>query len=291
MKDNRYCGVVVWYNPDIEVINNISTYITDLDKLYIIDNSCERNMELVDKIIDNDKIEYISLGGNRGLAYALNKGCNKAIDEGFDYILTMDQDSYFELNSVKLMKEFIKKSNKHYAIIAPNVKSVYIDELENKKKIAYTVLTEGKNKELIWVMTSGSMMCIKDFVEAGKFDEKLFIAHIDIDLGIALNNLGKKIIMLSDVIIYQTFGNSKPKKILWKVVHPSFANPVRTYYLFRNQVYLLKKYGIKSYGIINVKLYKFIVKIILFEDKKIEKIRMAVKGIFHGVSEKMGKYS
>lgn len=291
MKDNRYCGVVVWYNPDIEVINNISTYITDLDKLYIIDNSCERNMELVDKIIDNDKIEYISLGGNRGLAYALNKGCNKAIDEGFDYILTMDQDSYFELNSVKLMKEFIKKSNKHYAIIAPNVKSVYIDELENKKKIAYTVLTEGKNKELIWVMTSGSMMCIKDFVEAGKFDEKLFIAHIDIDLGIALNNLGKKIIMLSDVIIYQTFGNSKPKKILWKVVHPSFANPVRTYYLFRNQVYLLKKYGIKSYGIINVKLYKFIVKIILFEDEKIEKILMAVKGIFHGVSEKMGKYS
>ena len=291
MKDNRYCGVVVWYNPDIEVINNISTYITDLDKLYIIDNSCERNMELVDKIIDNDKIEYISLGGNRGLAYALNKGCNKAIDEGFDYILTMDQDSYFELNSVKLMKEFIKKSNKHYAIIAPNVKSVYIDELENKKKIAYTVLTEGKNKELIWVMTSGSMMCIKDFVEAGKFDEKLFIAHIDIDLGIALNNLGKKIIMLSDVIIYQTFGNSKPKKILWKVVHPSFANPVRTYYLFRNQVYLLKKYGIKSYGIINVKLYKFIVKIILFEDKKLKKILMAIKGIFHGLSEKMGKYS
>lgn len=291
MKDNRYCGVVVWYNPDIEVVNNISTYITELDKLYIIDNSYEMNMEIVDKIIDNNKIEYISLGGNRGLAYALNKGCNKAIDEGFDYILTMDQDSYFELNSVKLMKEFIKKSNKHYAIIAPNVKSVYIDELENKKKIAYTVLTEGKNKELIWVMTSGSMMCIKDFVEAGKFDEKLFIAHIDIDLGIALNNLGKKIIMLSDVVIYQTFGNSKPKKILWKVVHPSFANPVRTYYLFRNQVYLLKKYGIKSYGIINVKLYKFIVKIILFEDKKLKKILMAIKGIFHGLSEKMGKYS
>lgn len=291
MKDNRYCGVVVWYNPDIEVVNNISTYITELDKLYIIDNSYEMNMEIVDKIIDNNKIEYISLGGNRGLAYALNKGCNKAIDEGFDYILTMDQDSYFELNSVKLMKEFIKKSNKHYAIIAPNVKSVYIDELENKKKIAYTVLTEGKNKELIWVMTSGSMMCVKDFVEAGKFDEKLFIAHIDIDLGIALNNLGKKIIMLSDVVIYQTFGNSKPKKILWKVVHPSFANPVRTYYLFRNQVYLLKKYGIKSYGIINVKLYKFIVKIILFEDKKLKKILMAIKGIFHGLSEKMGKYS
>lgn len=291
MKDNRYCGVVVWYNPDIEVVNNISTYITELDKLYIIDNSYEMNMEIVDKIIDNNKIEYISLGGNRGLAYALNKGCNKAIDEGFDYILTMDQDSYFELNSVKLMKEFIKKSNKHYAIIAPNVKSVYIDELENKKKIAYTVLTEGKNKELIWVMTSGSMMCVKDFVEAGKFDEKLFIAHIDIDLGIALNNLGKKIIMLSDAVIYQTFGNSKPKKILWKVVHPSFANPVRTYYLFRNQVYLLKKYGIKSYGIINVKLYKFIVKIILFEDKKLKKILMAIKGIFHGLSEKMGKYS
>lgn len=291
MKDNRYCGVVVWYNPDNDVISNISTYINHLEKLYIIDNSYEDNTMLVNKVIEKSKIEYISLGGNKGLAYALNEGCNKAIDDNFDYILTMDQDSYFESNAVSIMKEFINKSNKHYSIVAPNVKSVYIDEVENKKKIAYTVLNEEKNKEAIWVMTSGSMMYLKDFEEVGKFDNELFIAHIDIDLGIALYNLDKKIIMLKDAIIYQTFGNSKPKKLLWRVVHPSFANPVRTYYLFRNQVYLLKKYGIKSYNIINVKLYKFIIKIILFEDNKLEKVFMALKGMLDGVYGKMGEYS
>ena len=42
---------------------------------------------------DTKKIKYIKLHENKGIAYALNKGAKEAIAQGFDWLLTLDQDS------------------------------------------------------------------------------------------------------------------------------------------------------------------------------------------------------
>ena len=288
---NKYCGVVVFYNPEDNVVENIDTYINDLERLYVVDNSNQNNKGLIDRIKSSHKISYIHLRENKGLAYALNVGCRKAVEEGFDYCLTMDQDSKFEIGSVKLMKDFIEQNNKDYAIIAPNVKSVYIDNILNEELEAYTVLNENEsNRETNWVMTSGSLMSLKDFSAVDGFDNDLFIAHIDIDIGVKFAAINKKIIQLKDALIYQRFGNSIPKKILWKTVHPSFAEPVRTYYLFRNQVYLERKYTKKIKPFMGVSLYKFVVKILLFEPKKIMKIKLGIRGMNDAKKGKMGQF-
>lgn len=292
LKLKRYCGVVVLYNPDDDVWRNINTYINDIEKLYVIDNSEKYNNELINKIENSKKMDYIKLGGNKGLAYGLNVGCEKALRDGFDYVLTMDQDSRFSVGSVKLMIDYIENSKKHYAIVCPNVKSIYYDDESGKEKIAYTILNEhDDNREVNWVMTSGSMMCLKDYYKIGGFDNDMFIAHVDIDLCIKLSINGNKIIQLRDAIIYQRFGNSIPKKILWKTVHPSFADPVRTYYLFRNQKYLELKYSKKIKKFIGVYLYKFVIKILLFEPQKILKLRMAFRGIKDAKNGKMGPFT
>ena len=38
-KDVKIAGIVTLYNPSDKDIKNISTYIDDIDKLYIIDNT------------------------------------------------------------------------------------------------------------------------------------------------------------------------------------------------------------------------------------------------------------
>lgn len=238
----KYAGIVVLYNPEeSSVKDNIETYIHIIDKLYVIDNSTCVNANLKEIICLNDKIEYISLGGNKGLAKALRIGCELIKKEGFDYVLTMDQDSYFQGDSARYLIDFIENSKDHYAIVASNAISIYVDEQSNETKIAYTELSE-ENKVCNWVMTSGSMMCLNDYSMTTGFDESLFIAHIDIDICIQFHLLGKKIIKIRDSKLFQTFGNSKPRRLLWKTVHPSFANPNRTYYIFRNQKYLENKF-------------------------------------------------
>ena len=42
----KLCGVVVLFHPEEDVIENIKTYIGELDRLYIIDNSEESHRDL-----------------------------------------------------------------------------------------------------------------------------------------------------------------------------------------------------------------------------------------------------
>ena len=66
-------GVVVLYNQSIlELIKNISTYIDELDILYVFDNSDVTVINENDIINFSNKIVYISHGENKGIAFALN---------------------------------------------------------------------------------------------------------------------------------------------------------------------------------------------------------------------------
>ena len=105
-------GVVALYNPDESIIKNINSYINDIDKIYIIDNSETKNHELINKIVTiSDKCIYIDNNGNQGIANALNVGAKLAIENGCDWLLTMDQDSSFTQGSLLKLIDWIKNNN------------------------------------------------------------------------------------------------------------------------------------------------------------------------------------
>lgn len=79
MKKNTSC-VVVAYNPDIDVIKNILSYIHYFDKLFVIDNSNLDNVKLFEPLIQEFGLEYIPLLDNTGIANALNVGFEKVLN-------------------------------------------------------------------------------------------------------------------------------------------------------------------------------------------------------------------
>lgn len=287
----RYAGIIVLYQPDTKVYENMKTYMESLEILFVMDNSTEYNQKLIDKIKANPKCVYMSMSGNLGLAGALNKGCHMAYEKGFDYILTMDQDSSFKEGAVERLITKAEHGTEKMGIIAPNVTAVYPDADTGERKIAYVLQNENGNYEQTWVMTSGSLMNLTAFEAVGGFDEDFFIAHIDVDFGIRLTLAGYQTIMLGDAMIYQRFGHSMPKKILWKTVYPWYEAPNRTYYLFRNHTYMIKKYGKEIKPLVHVSLINHLIKIFLFENKKIEKIKCAWLGYLDGRKGKLGKWN
>lgn len=52
----KICGVVVWYNPKKEYLENIKSYLYKLDELYIIDNSNYTNFELAKNLGGGDNL-------------------------------------------------------------------------------------------------------------------------------------------------------------------------------------------------------------------------------------------
>ena len=139
----KIAAVTVLYNPTKKIIQNISGYIDKVDKVYVIDNSNDSNKKL---LIDNKKIEYLPNYTNLGISNSLNKACNLAIDEGYEFLLTMDQDSLFEKNEFQKMIDYINKSDlKKVAIVSPNHN---VKGLQNKETSEIDhpleVMTSGK---------------------------------------------------------------------------------------------------------------------------------------------------
>ena len=106
MKKNTSC-VVVAYNPDIDVIKNILSYIRYFDKLFVIDNSDLDNVKLFEPLVQEFGLEYIPLLDNTGIAKALNIGFEKSIEYGYQFVVSMDQDSQFNNNILDSYQAYI----------------------------------------------------------------------------------------------------------------------------------------------------------------------------------------
>ncbi|HRI19294.1 MAG TPA: glycosyltransferase, partial [Panacibacter sp.] len=96
----KIAGAVILYYPDENITRHILSYIHVLDKLYVADNSENKNNALFEQIIKIKNVVYLHDGENKGIASRLNQAAKLAIEEGCEWLLTMDQDSYFEKNTV-----------------------------------------------------------------------------------------------------------------------------------------------------------------------------------------------
>lgn len=268
-------GIVVLYNPVIgEVLENINSYIDDLDFLYCIDNSDKTRTEFDTK----DKISYIPLGKNTGLANALSIGCDVAIKNGAEILVTMDQDTFFEKKSLKkLLHEVMMNGN---IVVTPNIKR--ITRKNGERYFHESAIYDNKDVEVSWAITSGSVFTSDLYRIVNGFDKCLFIGQIDQDFCTSVYQNGYKVIRKGNAFIYQELGNAKKYNLLFiKKGYAPNLSPIRYYYVFRNERYLRKKWG-NAYNPNRVSLYKYFFVVLLFENNKFEKIRNMISGYVDG---------
>lgn len=274
------CGVTVLHNPQKNVIHNINSYLEQIDYLYIIDNS-ERFSDFVKSYYEaSKKVEYISNNSNLGIAAALNIGAHKALELGFQYLLTMDQDSSAPQY---LVESLIKAAlfDADVGIVSPKHSNRY--GTHNNIPVL---------KDVVRVMTSGNLLSLNAYKVSGNFNEDYFIDFVDIEYCLRLYSAGFRVIQLNNLILEHNEANISEKKLFNKKYYPTNNPPLRWYYKSRNLLYLRKQYRKIFPGQCSEELNIFIrnvVKILLFEDKKILKIKMILVGILDYLKKKKGR--
>jgi rhamnosyltransferase len=287
----KIAATVVFYNPEDDIFDNISSYITDVEKLIIIDNSTKYNLGLINKLKNTfSNIEYINNNGNLGIATALNIGCMKAIEYNFEWILTMDQDSKF-INFEHYKKCLFSLNNQdNIALIAANTMWHAKEHLPSHPTCNY--------EEKFLVITSANFLNLNLFESIGRFEDKLFIDMVDHDYCIRAQEKKYKIYYFKDVLVEHSLGNLFKRKnlITRKVKNKIEHNPQRVYYITRNFLYTWKQYSDifpKEFNLIktiNILFIHQITKIILYEDQKLKKIYAKFLGLTHFLMSKYGKY-
>lgn len=302
MRQSIAAGIVL-FNPDNaeRTIRCIDELQKQVEKVYIYDNSTvQLSFELP------SDIEYITQKENMGLAHALNVIMQKASDDGYEWVITMDQDSIIPNGMVESFGNYVCRLD--VGIICPQV-----TDLRRK----YEGVNEKKGiQEVEFCITSASCTRIEAWRNIGGFDDWLFIDLIDNDFCKRMISSKYKIIMLNDMVLNQEFGRIIPKnpkkqqfwigmsrilhnKNIAKFSYKKEVSPIRVYYTCRNIIYInkkLKKYGKTGYTNYNCKgyfgfLFAFVLPSCFRAKNKYDVIKKAINGTKDGVKKTVVEWS
>lgn len=252
---SKIASGIVLFNPDnIERLSkSIESVLHQVERVYIFDNSTKHyDYHFPDFVI------YMTEHKNKGIAYALNRIMEKALSDGYDWVVTMDQDSILPDEAIHCYETHIDYDHR-LAIICPQV-------IDSRR--SYMKVRKEPDKEYIdFCITSASCTNLEAWKSVGGFDDWLFIDLVDNDFCKRIIASEYKILRLNNLVLDQEFGKIIPKServqkfwnIVAKILHndnfgklgySKIVSPMRVYYTCRNILYInkkLKKYGKTGY--------------------------------------------
>ena len=279
---NSVAAVIITYNVENDFKKRINKLKGKVDEIIVVDNgSKDKTISMLKELERETTIIYLE--ENKGIAYALNKGINYSIKKGYNWILTLDHDSIITDDMIKNMlncyESFDEDFKEKVAMLVP----IHVEEKEYKSNASsITQVSSVSYMEVLTEITSGALTKAEIYKNIGMYDERLFIDLVDHDYCLYLNKKGFKIIQVKSAILIHNLGESVKKSLLGLKMTPTNHSPLRRYYMSRNRHYIWDKYKNDFPKWVLKDKRRFItenLKIILFEDSKIEKFKYIKNGI------------
>lgn len=244
-------AIIVLYRPNLIALkSNIEQLLPQVDSILLIDNSGDGGDNKTVLNI-NEKVTYISMGGNTGVAFAQNFGIRKAMDKNATYILIMDQDSSPADEMVSKLKDgLLLLASKGYKIsaIGPNAINLRTGVAYKPRLMKRVYFDELPIIKVSEIISSGSLILSDTFKEIGLMDEKLFIDGVDHEWCWRASKLGYCCAIVEEVELIHMLGEGD-RKLLGIPV--AITSAFRVYYQYRNYFYLLRKGYVPLYWKIN----------------------------------------
>lgn len=279
----KIAACVILYNPGESVIENIQSYIEHVDKLYLIDNTESASLNFQKTCNSLPKTIIVHDSSNEGIAKRLNQACQLALQDGFDYLLTMDQDSFFDESIVKKYFECIQQYllKEKVAMFGVN----YEQEIFNA----------DCNCNMVKVLiTSGSVINLNNYKNIGGFDENLFIDFVDTDYCFKSILKGCELVQFSNIYMHHEIGTTTQHRSLknMKLSTRSIHSSIRLYYMTRNFLYLQNKYREhfkQEFSIHKKDLLNRIKNKLIYKSYRLQTLKMLIKAYIDYKKNKMGK--
>lgn len=267
-KNYRIDGLIILFNPNKSVLKNIDSYIDNIDLLYVVDNSPVQNFDIVSKIKKISKVIYFFNNNIGGIAAALNIGAKTAIKNNAKWLLTMDQDSFFQGNDFIKFYSYLSQVNYNEISIVSPFHLILKDSVPDS----------DKPTEVKVVMTSGNLLNLDIYKQIGDFRESFFIDYVDYDYCLRSLKKGYKIIRCNDILLNHKLGNSK---LYFSKILVTNHSSSRRYFITRNRLFLIKEHMTSNF-ILSMQMFKNtimdFIKILFFESEKRKKVNAILKG-------------
>jgi rhamnosyltransferase len=277
---HQTAAVLIIYHPLPEVMGNIRSIAHQVKTIFVVDNTVPPAKDFAAGLKAFRNLIYLPQGENLGVARALNIGAEEAMKAGFDFLLTMDQDSHAATDMVTRM---------HACLVLHEMDKVGVIAPFHVTKAARPTSGMAEFEDVMTPMTSGCLLNLSVYRKAGPFCDDLFIDFVDNEYCLRLRKSGFRVIRVNRALLFHSVGDTRRYGPFIATNHP----PLRRYYKTRNRflVYKLFRRDFPGHCLFDrVRLMKEIFSILLFEGEKLAKLRMMWRGYMDYRRGRFGKY-
>lgn len=277
-------AIVVTYFPDELVTVRIQALLMQFSKVFVVDNSAPRTAANPLELLHDDRIHIRLNSSNLGLATALNQGMRDALDHGYAWGVTFDQDTLASQNLLETLIKIQNSIGRVRLIIGSN----YHDVCRGKLRSVCQALWQTRKT----VITSGMLFPLSPAQHIGGFRDDYFIDSVDHEFCLRARAHNFQIAMSCDPLMEHTIGNVPAYSIGWlRNFMPYNHPPQRKYYMIRNTLRTVGLYWsweplwcLRQLIRLNVEFAAAV----LFEDRRREKLAACITGLRHALQGRAG---
>lgn len=281
------CAVIVTYHPDEGFAERLTQVLTQLPLAIVVDNgSRPSSAEMLRGLANSPRVILVENPNNLGIAAALNQGIQLALRKGFEWVVTLDQDTRLHADCLPVLFDVHLQSGGGNVMVGSNYWDVHRGR--NFVQCAGTGAVFQERKTLI---TSGTLAPLSLFEQIGLFREDYFIDSVDHEFSLRARANGYRMFISCRPLMSHSIGagvgHASPLRQFLPVNH----SPVRKYFIARNSVATAKTYFFQE-PLWSMRqgwrlLFEF-ASILLFEREKLRKATAFMVGVAHGFTGKMG---
>ena len=252
------------YNLTSNCIDSLNKSNYKNFKIILVDNEYSEK-SLIDLRNKHKELIVFKEKNNLGFAGGNNIGIRYALENDYDYIMLLNNDTEVKENFILPLVERIEKDH-FLGAVQPLIlnfsnKSIIWNaggKLNKFLGITSTRLNNKLNSSIVfddytdWI--SGCCILIKSEIltKVGLLDEKFFNYYEDVDWSLRMKNLGYDLGFVKESIIYHHEGKSWIQKKSWE----GSVSPYTHYLNIRNHIYFIKKHN-SDFNLIGVCIYQF----------------------------------
>lgn len=279
----KVAAVVTTFKPDGSILANLKRIAVQVGLVILVDDTDQTAEGGGPDFSKISNLRYIKNKANIGIAASLNEGVKRAAEEGFNWVIALDDDTLVSETYVADVFEFIQGNQ------LPDIGLVACSR-------GVGVGASSRNEEKFFIkrtlITSGSVFSVDVFRRVDGFDEGLFIDLVDFDFCTKIRRIGRSIIMLNKFGMDHRVGNSQMKNFAFlRFVIYNHA-PFRLYYQMRNVFFFVKKHFtfdplLSTYIFLDV--FRLPLKALLFEREKLKRLSYLAAGLLDGLIGRRGR--
>jgi rhamnosyltransferase len=287
----RVGAVVVLYNPDPDVLENLRILAAQVDVLVIVDNGSSESFRAALGPMLGARVELIRHAENLGIATGFNTGVRRLIELGCEFSLTFDQDSQVEPGFVQHMLLALTDARQRYKevlILAPHWK-----DMNSGIRFPNTWARNLVFRQVRETISSGNLIDNRVFSRIGFFEDDYFIDGVDIEFHLRCKQAGFPVVQTSRALLFHSLGVQHFRKFLFIPFIVTFHSHLRKYFIARNRIQNYKKYALRFpfWFLADLPVFLNEIMIIVLYDREDvrKKLRFTWLGVRDGFEDKMGK--